>query len=122
MSKVRSRWAALFDENEDPSEPRYDPVHLATVLVACQVAIGALYWLLWTLLVYEGGLPRKIGALLFRASDPTNAAQSLKDSGVFGGPGGTYALEGLGANLVALVLTFALVAALHRLDRRGAKK
>jgi hypothetical protein len=47
-------WAGLFEE-EKPDEPRYDPVHLATVLVACLAAVGALYWLLWTFMVYEGG-------------------------------------------------------------------
>ena len=51
------RWVALFEDKDDPAEPHYDPVHLAVVLVSSQVVIGALYWLLWTLFVYEGGLP-----------------------------------------------------------------
>ena len=50
------RWVALFEDQDDPAEPHYDPVHLAVVLVASQVVIGALYWLLWTVFVYEGGI------------------------------------------------------------------
>ncbi|HEX4047683.1 MAG TPA: hypothetical protein VH309_07610 [Elusimicrobiota bacterium] len=56
MKSVWKRWVALFEDKDDPSEPHYDPVHLAEVLVACMVVIGALYWLLWTLFVYEGGI------------------------------------------------------------------
>ena len=52
--KLWGAWAELFDE-EDAAEPRFDPIHLATVLVACLVVIGALFWLLWTAMVYEGG-------------------------------------------------------------------
>ncbi|MBI4061398.1 MAG: hypothetical protein HY403_08220 [Elusimicrobia bacterium] len=47
-------WLKLFEE-EGPEEPRFDPVHLAVVLVACQAAVGVLFWLLWTAMVYEGG-------------------------------------------------------------------
>ena len=56
MSALRlgKSWLELFDE-EGPDEPRYDPIHLATVLVACQAAVGVLFWLLWTAMVYEGG-------------------------------------------------------------------
>ncbi|MBI3564104.1 MAG: hypothetical protein HY079_02785 [Elusimicrobia bacterium] len=116
------RWNALFDETEDPAAPRYDPVHLATVLVACQVVAGALFWLLWTLLVYEGGLPRKVVAVLTRWSDPAADTRMLRYAGPFGGPGHATVFEGWAANLTALVLAVALVAALQRLDRRHGKR
>ncbi len=116
------RWNALFDEKEDDAEPRYDPVHLATVLIACQVVVGALFWLLWTLLVYEGGLPRKIGALLTRWHDPAARTYMLCDAGAFGGPGHDTVFEGWAANVAALALCAAVVAALHRLDRRHAAR
>ena len=60
ISSLWRRWVELFEE-EGPDEPRYDPIHLATVLVAAQVVVGALFWLLWTLMVYEGGLGAKDG-------------------------------------------------------------
>lgn len=116
------RWNALFDDKEDPAEPRYDPVHLATVLIVCQVVAGALFWLLWTLLVYEGGLPRKVGALFTRWSDPTAETHMLRDAGAFGGPGHGNVYEGLAANLAALVLFGVVIAALQRLDRRHAQR
>jgi cytosine/adenosine deaminase-related metal-dependent hydrolase len=57
MKKALKRLSALaeaFDAEDDPRESHFDPVHLGAVLVVSLVAIGALYWLLWTLLVYEG--------------------------------------------------------------------
>ena len=55
-------WTALFEE-EGPQEPRYDPIHLAAVLVAFQVAVGLLFWLLWGAMVYEGGFGAGEGKL-----------------------------------------------------------
>ena len=52
--KLWRSWVELFEEEGD-DEPRFDPIHLATILVACQVVVGALFWLLWTTMVYEGG-------------------------------------------------------------------
>ena len=55
-------WVELFEE-EAPEEPRYDPIHLAAVFIACQVVVGALFWLLWTAMVYEGGFGTGEGRL-----------------------------------------------------------
>ena len=46
----------LFTDEDDAKEPAFDPVHLGAVCIVCLVVTGLLYWLLWTLLVYEGGL------------------------------------------------------------------
>ena len=54
IPKLWKSWVELFAE-ESPDEPRFDPIHLAVVLVACQAAVGVLFWLLWTAMVYEGG-------------------------------------------------------------------
>lgn len=54
IRKLWKSWAELFAE-ESLDEPRFDPIHLAVVLVACQAAVGVLFWLLWTAMVYEGG-------------------------------------------------------------------
>lgn len=108
------RWVGLFEDVEGGDEPRYDPVHLATVLIVCMVVIGALYWLLWTLFVYEGGLPSKVGpflAVLIRA-------KTLKEYGWLGTPDHQGLFEGWLANLVALVLCAAVVALLFKADRR----
>lgn len=55
-------WVGLFEE-EPADEPRYDPIHLGLVLVATQVVIGLLFWLLWTAMVYEGGFMTGEGRL-----------------------------------------------------------
>jgi hypothetical protein len=110
------RWVALFEE-EDASAPRYDPVHLAGVLVGCMAAIGALFWLLWTLLVYEGGLPLKLAAL----ADVAFGGKTLADFGRTGAPDRQGAFEGWAANVAALCVAGLALAALHRLDRRRAR-
>ncbi len=99
MKRAWKGFTGLF-EDDDPAEPRYDPVHLAGVLIATQVAVGALFWLLWTLLVFEGGLASTLGAL-------------------FSGRRGGDALRGLWGHLAALAICAGLVVLLHRLDRRA---
>lgn len=110
------RWVALFEEDEDPREPRYDPIHLAAVLIGCLVVIGALYWLLWTLFVYEGGLPSKVEPLLTVLS----GRATLANYGWLGTPDRQGVFEGWSANLAALLLAGGVVASLHRAYwRRG---
>lgn len=60
--KLWKSWVALF-EDEGEAEPRFDPIHLAVVFVACQAAVGILFWLLWTAMVYEGGFGAGEGKL-----------------------------------------------------------
>lgn len=59
--RLWTSWVEFFAE-EDPATPRFDPAHLAVVLVACQAAVGVLFWLLWTAMVYEGGFGAGEGA------------------------------------------------------------
>lgn len=101
MKSIWKRWTDLFDAKDDPAEPHYDPVHLATVVVTCLVVIGALFWLLWTLFVYEGGLPVKIGALFISENNRHRVTS-----------------EGWLANVVALGLTLLVVVLLQKADRR----
>lgn len=112
------RWVALFEEEEGPDEPRYDPVHLTVVLVATQVAIGALFWLLWTLFVYEGGLPSKVGPFL----SVVLGGRRLADYGWTGAPDRQGLFEGWLGNLAALALTALVVVVLQRADARHARR
>lgn len=112
------RWVGLFEDADDPRAPRFDPVHIAVVLVAAQVVIGALYWLLWTLFVYEGGLPSKVGPFLSVAI----GARSLRDYGWLGTPDHQGTFEGWAANLAALLLSGLIVALLFKADRGGARR
>jgi hypothetical protein len=108
-----TRWVALF-EDEDEGAPRYDPVHLAGVLVACMVCLGVLFWLMWTLLVYEGGLGVKLAAL----ADVALRGKTLADFGWTGAPDRQGVFEGWTANVAALLISALALAGLHRLDRR----
>lgn len=112
------RWVGLFEDADDAREPRFDPVHIATALVAVQVVIGALYWLLWTLFVYEGGLPAKVGPFL----SVVIGARRLKDYGWLGAPDHQGLFEGWLANVVALLLCGLVVTLLFKADRRAAKR
>ena len=56
---VKKGWEWFVDlvEGEDgPDEILYDPVHVAAVIVGSLCAMGLVFWLLWALLVCEGGM------------------------------------------------------------------
>lgn len=95
---------------DDPDEPRFDPVHLGTVLIVTMVAVGVLYWLLWTLLVFEGGIFQKVSAVLQLLFTP----KTLKDLGYEASPYAMGVFEGWFGNVCALVLSALLTAALYR--------
>jgi hypothetical protein len=105
MSSVWKRWAALFEEEEGPAVAHYDPVHLAAVITACMVVAGALFWLLWTLFVYEGGLFVKLRLLLAHRDNDHRAT-----------------FEGWQANAAALAICAGVVYLLQKADRRAVKR
>ncbi len=111
----------LLEPEEKPEEPHYDPVHLAQVLVAFLASIGALYWLLWTLLVYQGGIFSKLGALAKLAM----GRATLKSLG-YEGPWAMGAFEGWVGNVGALLVSVLVLAFLHRLymdaERRASQR
>ena len=106
----------LFGD-DDPEEAFYDPVHLGAAVIVTMAVIGCLYWLLWTLLVYEGGLFLKLRAL----SQLLFTSKTLKGLGCEGSHA-MGAFEGVFGNLTALLLSLAALAALHRLYHEGARK
>jgi hypothetical protein len=107
-----------FDAEDDPQEPRYDPVHLAALCMLVLVAIGLLYWLLWTLLVFEGGLFSKIGPAL----NVLLGRKTLKDYGYLGDPYAMGVFEGWQGNLGALILAAFVVVALFQVYKEGARR
>ncbi len=116
----REIWAGLLDlftDDDDPREPFFDPVHLGAVCIVCLTVIGALYWLLWTLLVYEGGLAPKVRAAL----EVLLTRRTLKDLGCEGTPYAMGVFEGWVGNLAALLLAAAALWALLHLYRTAAR-
>lgn len=106
----------LFDADDDPNEPAYDPVHLGAMLILTLITVGALYWILWTLLVYEGGLFSKIVPvlqLLLRSKTPAELGyRGPWDRGVF---------EGWAGNLGALLIAVVVVVSLHKLYKDASR-
>ena len=121
MKKILSilkKGVDLFEVADDPQEPAYDPVHLGAVLVINLVVIGVLYWLLWTLLVYEGGLFIKMGAL----SQVLFTSKTLRDFGYEDSRYQMGVFEGWVGNVLALALSVLIIAALHRLYQAATRK
>ena len=108
----------LLDPEENPDEPFFDPVHLAAVLIVWLVSIGCLYWLLWTLLVYEGGLLVKARAIASVAF----SGKTLKDYGYEASPYAMGVFEGWVGNVAALILTSVVIGALYRLYQEAARR
>ncbi|MBI4677110.1 MAG: hypothetical protein HY748_05965 [Elusimicrobia bacterium] len=113
----QARRLGWFLSDDDPLEPRYDPAHLAGTLIVCMAAAGGLYWLLWTLLVFEGGIFPKIAA----ASAVLLTGKTLRDYGYEGRPEAMGVFDGWTSNVAALLLSLLLLVALMRLYRAGAK-
>lgn len=110
LDKAQAFLEELFSDEEGP-EPGYDPVHLGAAVTITLAAIGGLYWLLWTLLVYEGGLEGKAVAV-FRL---VFTKATLKDLGFEAWAYQAGAFEGLLGNLGALAAAAVVVAVLRRL-------
>jgi hypothetical protein len=108
----------LFSDEDDLNEPHFDPVHLGGAVIITLAVIGCLYWLLWTLLVYEGGIFLKIYAL----SRLAFTSATLKDLGYEGYPYAMGDLEGILGNFGALIISVIVVVALRRLYQRAASK
>jgi len=115
-AKTVKAWLTdLFSDEEDPNEPAYDPVHVGGVVIISMAGIGGLYWLLWTLLVFEGGLFVKLSA----AAQVLFTSKTLRDFGYVGSPYEMGVFEGWVGNLVALVLCGVVLAALYRIRREA---
>lgn len=102
-----------LDDEPPPGTPAYDPVHIGGVLVCVLAALGALYWVLWTALVYEGGVFLKTtAALKLLGGTPASALG-------YEGPWNRGAFEGWLGNLGAVLVAAVLVAALRSEWRRA---
>jgi len=103
----------LDESGEDPREPHYDPLHLGAMVVLCLMGIGVLYWLLWALLVCEGGLFIKVVPFLWVVF----TSKTLADYGWEGYPYALGVFEGFIVNLGALVLLVLLLVGIAYLFR-----
>jgi hypothetical protein len=100
--------ASWLEDDPTTHEPIYDPLHVALTIVISFTVLGALFWLLWSLLVCEGGLFIKIVPFL----KVLFTSKTLRDYGYEGYPYELGLFEGWVVNLVALVLGLSLLAGL----------
>ncbi len=105
MKKFWQELLDFFSDVENPDEPIYDPAHFAAMIVIVVFSIGVLFWLLWTLLVFEGGFIQKIVPALQVAF----TSKTLQDFGWVGYPFEMGVFNGWIANTVAFILTLGLV-------------
>ena len=108
IQKIKEEFLKFFKDEEDLAEPIYDPTHIGALIVISLSAMGALFWLLWTLLVFGGGIFVKIVPtfqVLF-------TEKKLQDFGWVGYPFELGVFEGFIANIVALLITIALLVGL----------
>lgn len=117
---IRRTWKAVLDlwEDDDTADRIvFDPVHVAAVVLGCIFAMGVIFWDLWALLVFEGGLFTKV--VPFFQVLLTN--KTLNDSGYEGSPYALGIFEGWIVNLTALIIGLCLVCCVGWVLRRGAK-
>jgi len=96
----------FFSDTEDPNEPRYDPVHIGAMIVLVLFANTVLFWLLWSLLVFGGGLQAKVIPLLQVIFTSKTAASF----GYIAYPFEMGVFEGWITNVTAFVLFVAAIA------------
>ncbi len=131
------RW---IGDDDNPDEPIYDPTHLAAVLIGTLAALGLLYWLLWTLLVYDGGFFSKVGpffkvligsmpflynhkvGIVPTLSSLRKGTKTLADYGYLGSPYQMGVFRGWVGNLGALMISLGIIFFLHRLYQNAAQK
>lgn len=117
--RFRSAVEALDDE-PPAGTPAYDPVHIGGVLVCVLAALGALYWLLWTALVFEGGVFLKAAAALKVLGGTPASALGYE------GPWNRGAFEGwlgnLGATGILGVVALALRTEWRRAERAARER
>ncbi len=107
--------AWLFGEDVSPDDVVYDPVHVAIVLVVVPAVSGILYWLLWSLLVCEGGIFVKIVPLF----QVLLTSKTWSDFGYEGYPYKLGIFEGWVVNVTALALLMLALAVLWKIFEKN---
>ena len=107
MNKLFLEIKDFFSDVEDPNEPKYDPVHVGAMIVIVLFANTLLFWLLWALLVFGGGLQAKI----VPAISIIFTKKTALDFGYVGYPYEMGVFEGWITNVVAFILLITAIVA-----------
>lgn len=98
MKKYLNAFLDIFSDGEDPQEPHYDPAHIGAMIVLVLLGISVLFWLLWALLVFGGGIQSKIVPFIEILITRKTAA----DFGYIGYPYAMGVFQGWTTNVAAL--------------------
>lgn len=103
----------FLNDSEALDEPKYDPVHIALAILLVLLGMAILFWIFWTLLVYEQGIfPKIIPGLMVIFTKKTAADYGYEgypyEQGIF-----TGWIGNLGA-LIFLILLLWAVASLFQ--------
>jgi len=107
----------IFNDEENPKDAIYDPIHLGGNILICFFMMGALYWLLWSLLVFEGGIIPKLRAVL-------SLIFTSKTIGDFGYEASPYAMgvfQGWMGNVGASIVLVAFCSSLYFVFKKISK-
>lgn len=115
LKKILNWIEETFDDKENPEEPGYDPAHIGIMIVAVLFGITILFWLLWSLLVFGGGLQTKIIPFLKLVFTGKTAA----DFGYVGYPYEMGVFDGWPTNVTAMIFTILLLCAIWYIFKRG---
>ena len=105
LKKITDAIEDFLSDNDDPNEPGYDPVHVGAMLVIVFVGLTVLFWMLWSLLVFGGGIQAKIIPFLTIVL----TSKTVGDYGYVGYPYEMGIFQGWVTNITALVFTILIV-------------
>jgi hypothetical protein len=108
MKKFIAAVLDFFSDADRPDEPGYDPAHVAAMIVIVLFSLNVLFWLLWSLLVFGGGIQAKVVPFL----QVLFTAKTAADFGYVGYPYELGVFEGWPTNVIALIFLAAVVAAI----------
>lgn len=116
IKNILNEISDFFDDTENPEEPGYDPVHVGAMIVLTIFSLSILFWLLWALLVFGGGIQAK--ALPFLKL--IFAHKTAADFGYVGYPYEMGVFEGWPTNVAALVFCMIFIIAIwHVFKKKG---
>ncbi len=118
LKKILGKIEEFADDKVNPEEPGYDPVHIGIMIVSVLAGLTVLFWLLWALLVFGGGIQSKLVPLVKLIFTGKTAA----DLGYVGYPYEMGPFEGWPTNIGALVLTIGLIVLIWHIFKRSEKK
>lgn len=117
IKKILGWFEDLFDDTVNPDEPAYDAAHVGMMIVFVLLALTALFWLLWALLVFGGGLQAKVVPFIRIILTSKTAA----DYGYAGYPYQMGVFEGWITNVIALAITALAITAIWNVFKRNDK-